>query len=92
MTGLRVGFVIANKQRIKQLTALQSQTIGNTSTLAQLVAKDALLNYKVIEKSLTNKLKLRRNLMASYLIEKFWMERDCSPHKSLLFFTNKTIY
>lgn len=71
MTGLRVGFVIANKQRIKQLTALQSQTIGNTSTLAQLVAKDALLNYKVIEKSLTNELKLRRNLMASYLIENF---------------------
>ena len=29
---------------------MQSQTIGNTSALAQLAAKDALLNYEVIEK------------------------------------------
>jgi len=85
MTGLRVGFLIANKNRIKQLTAMQSQTIGNTSALAQLAAKDALLNYKVIEKSLTKELKLRRDLMATHLMQKFkW--KGAIPLTSLYYF------
>ena len=85
MTGLRVGFLIANKNRIKQLTAMQSQTIGNTSALAQLAAKDALLNYEVIEKSLTKELKFRRDLMATHLMQKFkW--KGAIPLTSLYYF------
>ncbi len=85
MTGLRVGFVIANQQHIEMITALQSQTIGNTSALAQLIARDALLNYEVIEKSLTDELKLRRNLMANFLIKDFgWEGRK--PATSLYYF------
>lgn len=85
MTGLRVGFVVASKQRINDITALQSQTIGNTSALAQLIAKDALLNYKVIEKALTDELKRRRNLMADFLFKSFsWKGKK--PPTSLYYF------
>lgn len=65
MTGLRVGFAIAEQSKIERMIAIQSQTIGNTSTLAQLLGAEALNNYKPIERSLTDEMKSRRDLFAS---------------------------
>lgn len=85
MTGLRVGFAIANTDRIDQMIAIQSQTIGNTSTLAQLIGAEALINYSLIEDSLTAEMKSRRNLVATLFEQNLGWKLD-KPLTALYYF------
>lgn len=91
MTGLRVGFAVAQQSRIEQMIAIQSQTIGNTSTLAQLLGAEALNNYELIERSLTDEMKSRRDLFASLIDSELGLDL-IKPSTALYYFLPVEIF
>lgn len=73
MTGFRVGYMVANKELIKNITKLQGHLSGNNCTFAQYGALAALEMPKAFEKDMASIMQQRRDLAYKLCLEIF----DC---------------
>jgi len=69
MTGWRIGFCGANKEIIKSMESIQSQSTGNPTSIAQIAAVEALSGQQESVKEMVTAFEKRRNIMVKRLNE-----------------------
>lgn len=85
MTGWRVGLIFGNKELIKILTLLQSQSTTGTSIISQYAAIGALENAEIVNSYVRKEMQKRRNLfMDNY--RRLFSQNAKNPASTLYFF------
>lgn len=71
LTGLRVGFLLGDKEVMKKINSIQTQETAGTSSVSQHIVEKALLDSDRIIKNITNEIKNRRDLAIAGFSKKF---------------------
>jgi aspartate/methionine/tyrosine aminotransferase len=87
MSGWRVGLVFAPKNIIKILTALQSQSITNTSIVSQWAALEALKSSAKTTEQIKKAMQKRRDIFVN-TFNNLFPDKIASPESSLYCFVN----
>lgn len=70
MTGWRIGYGAGNKEIVKSISKIQSQSTTNPCSISQVAAKHALKNEKIFLKDWLKKFEDRRDLLVNFFQSK----------------------